>query len=75
MTDVSYFNTSEIELTITSLFSVKIMSYFGASDIIHSNVIDSFISEILKYKSWILASWHKRSWTVRFTPYIHLDIS
>ena len=23
---------------------------------------------ILKYKSWILASWRKRSWIVRFTP-------
>ena len=35
---------------------------------IYSNVTDSFISEILKYKSWILATWHKRSWTERFTP-------
>ena len=68
MTDDSYFNISEIKLSITSLFSVQIMSYLGASDIIYSDVIDSFISEILKYKSWILASWHKRSWTERFTP-------
>ena len=63
-----YFNISEMKLSITSLFSVQIMSYLGASDIIYSDVIDSFISEILKYKSWILASWRKRSWTVRFTP-------
>ena len=45
------------------------MPYLGASDIIYSDVIDSFISEILKYESWILASWRKRSWSVRFTPY------
>ena len=63
-----YFNISEKKLSITSLFSIQIMSYLGASDIIYSDVIDSFISEILKYKSWILVSWRKRSWTVRFTP-------
>ena len=64
-----YFNISEMRLSITSLFSVQIMSYLRASDIIYSDVIDSFISEILKYKSWILASWRKRSWTVRLTPF------
>jgi len=63
-----YFNMFEMKLSITSLFSVQIMSYLGASDIIYNDVIDSFISEILKYKSWILASWRIRSWTVRFTP-------
>ena len=50
-----YFNIYEIKQSITLLFSVKIMSYSGASDIIYSDMIDSFISEILKYKSWILA--------------------
>jgi len=44
-----YFNMSEMMLSITSLFSVKIVSYLGASHIIYSDVIDSFISEILKY--------------------------
>ena len=48
MTDVSYFNISEMKLSITSLFSVQIMSYLGASDIIYSDVIDSFISEIVR---------------------------
>ena len=67
MTDDFYFNISEIELSITLLFSVQIMSYLGASDIIYSDVIDSFISEILKYKSWILASSHERSWTMRLS--------
>ena len=32
MTDYSYFNISEIMLTITSLFSVQVMSYLKASD-------------------------------------------
>ena len=56
MNDDSYFKISEMKLSITSLFSGQITSYLGASDIIHSDVIDSVISEILKYKSWILAS-------------------
>ena len=64
-----YFNISEMKLIITSLFSVQIMSYLGASDMIYSDVIDSFFSEILKYKSWTLASWRKRSLTVRFPPF------
>ena len=51
-------------ITVFSLNNVILR----ALDIIYSDVIDSFISEILKYKSWILASWRKRSWTVRFTP-------
>ena len=45
-----------MKISITSLFSVQIMSYLRASDIIYSDVIDSFISEILKYKFLILAS-------------------
>ena len=45
MTDDFYFNISAIKLSITSLFSVQILSYLGASDMIYSNVIDSFISE------------------------------
>ena len=58
MTNDSYFNTSisEIQLSIISLFSVQIMSHLEVSDIIYSDVIDSFISEILKYTFWILAS-------------------
>ena len=50
MTDDSYFNISEIKLSITSLYSVQIMSNLGASDMIYSDVIDSFLLEILKYE-------------------------
>ena len=50
-----YFNISEMKLSITSSFSVQIMSHKGVLDIIYSDVIDIFILEILKHKSWILA--------------------
>ena len=33
----------------------------------NSDVFDGFISEVLKYKYWILEAWHKRSGTLRFT--------
>ena len=60
MTDDSYFNINEIKLSITSVFSVQIMSYLGASDIMYSDVIDSFISEILKYESLAIQSLTKK---------------
>ena len=68
MTDDSYFNISEIKLSITSLFSVQIMSYLAASDIIYSDVIDSFIPEILKYESLVIVSLTEKPWAVLFTP-------
>ena len=68
MTDDSYFNISEIKLSITSLFSVQIMSHLGVSDIIYSDVIDSFISEIFKYESSVIVSSTEKSWAVLFTP-------
>ena len=42
-----YFNIFEMKLSITSLFSVQIMSYLGASDIIYSDEIDSFKSFVI----------------------------
>ena len=54
MTEESYLNISEIKLSITSLFSVQIMSHLGISDKIYSDVIDSCISEILKYESSVI---------------------
>ena len=56
MTDDSYLNISEIKLSNTLLFSVQMMSYLGASDIIYSDVIESFNSEILKYESSVIQS-------------------
>ena len=34
----------------------------------NSELIDSLILEILKYKFWIFASWRERCCTVRLTP-------
>ena len=64
-----YFNISEMKLSITSLFSVQIMSYLGASDIIYSDVIESSISGILKYESSVIVSSTEKPWAVLFTPY------
>ena len=63
-----YFNISEMKLSVTSLFIISKAPEYDITWTENSDVIDSFVSEILKYKSWILASWRKISWTVRFTP-------
>ena len=63
-----YFNISEMRLSITSLFSVQIMSYLGASQVIYSDVIGSFISEILKYESSVIQSLTEKHRAVLFTP-------
>ena len=63
-----YFNFSEMKLSITSLYIISDAPKYDIILTEYNDVIDSFISEILKYKSWILASWRKISWTVRFTP-------
>ena len=64
-----YFNISEMKLSITSLFSVQILSYLGASDIIYSDVIiGSFISEILKYESSVIQFLTEKPYAVLFTP-------
>ena len=68
MTDNSYFNISEIKLSITSLFSVQIMSHSMVSDIIYSDVIDSFISKILNYELSVIVASTKKPWPILFTP-------
>ena len=68
MTGNSYFNISEIKLSITPLFSVQIMSYLGVSDILYSDVIYSLISEILKSESSVIVSSTEKPWAVLFTP-------
>ena len=64
-----YFNISEMKLSITSVYIISVAPKYDIIWTDKSDVIDRFISEILKYKSWILASCNKRSWTVRFTPF------
>ena len=61
MTDDSYFNISEMKLSITSLYIISDAPKYDIIWTENSDVIDSFISEILKYKYWILSSWRKRS--------------
>ena len=63
-----YFNISEMKLSITSLYIISDAPKYSIIWTENSNVTDSFIPEILKYKSWILVSRRKRFWTVRFTP-------
>ena len=70
MTDNSYFNIYELKLSITSLFSVQIKSYLAASDMIYSDVIDSFISEILKYELSVIQSSSEKPEAVLITPKI-----
>ena len=69
MTDDSYFNNSEIKLYQSSLY---IISDTPKCDLIwteNSNVIDSFISEILEYESSVIMSSTEKPWTVLFTPF------
>jgi len=55
-----------MKLSITSLYIISDAPKYGTIWTENSNVIDSIIPEILKYKSWILASWHRRYWIERF---------
>ena len=60
MTDDSYFNISEIKLSITSLYIISDAPKYDISWTENSDVIDSFISEILKYKSLDIESWTEK---------------
>ena len=64
-----YFNISHMKLAITSLY---IISDALKCDIIwteNSDVIDSFISEILKYESSVIESLTEKPQAVLFTPF------
>ena len=65
MTDDSYFS---MKLSIISLY---IISDAHQCDIIwteNSDMIDSFISDILKYESSVIVSSTEKPWAVLFTP-------
>ena len=49
------------------------MSYLGASDIIYSDVIDSFISEKLKYESSVIESLTQNSEPYYSHPYKYIQ--
>ena len=50
MTDYSYFNISDMKLSITSLYIISDAPKYDITWIGNSDVIDSFISEILVYE-------------------------
>ena len=56
MTNDSYFNISEMKLSITSLYIISDASKYDIIWTENSDVIDSFISEILKYESSVIQS-------------------
>ena len=67
MIDDSYFSISETKHSIPSLY---IISDTPKCDIIwteNSDLINSFISEILKYESSIIVSSTEKAWAVLFT--------
>ena len=56
MPDDSYFNISEMELSITSLYIIYDAPKYDIIGTENSDVIDSFISEILKYETSVIES-------------------
>ena len=68
MTNDSYFNISEMKLSITSLYIISDAPKYDIILTENSNVIDSFISEILKYESLVIVSSTEKPWAVVFTP-------
>ena len=58
-----YFNISEMKLSITSLYIISEATKYNIIWTENRDVIDSFISEILKYESSVIVSS-----TVLFTP-------
>ena len=56
MTDDSDFNFSEIKLTITSLNIIYVAPKYDIIWTENSDVINSFISEMLKYESSVIQS-------------------
>ena len=68
MNDDSYFNISKMKLTITSLYNISDTPKCNIVWTENSGVIDSFISEILKYKSSVIQSLAEKSLAGLFTP-------
>ena len=56
-----YFNISEINISITSLYIITDAPKYDIIGTENSDVIDSFISEILKYKSSVIQSLTEKS--------------
>ena len=63
-----YFNISEMKLSITSLYLISDAPKYDIIWTENSDVVDSFISEILKYESSVSVSSTEKPWAVLFTP-------
>ena len=76
MTDISYFNITEIKLSNTSPYILPVAQKYEIIWTENSDVIDSFISEILKYESSVTVSSTEKPGALLFTPTITiLDFS
>ena len=67
MTDVSYFNISEIKLSVTSLYIISDAPKYDIIWTENSEVIDTFISETLKYEMSVILSLAEKPWAVLCT--------
>ena len=72
MTDDSYFNMSEMKLSITSLYIIYDAPKYDNIWTKNINVIDSFISEIFKYESSVIQSLTEKPQAVLFTPHLYI---
>ena len=66
-----YFNIYEVKLSITLLYIISDAPKHGIIWTKNSDVIDSFISEILKYESWVIVSSTEKPWAVYYS---HLNL-
>ena len=64
MTNHSYFNIPEIKLSITSLYIISDTIKYYIIWTENNDVINSFISEILKYESSVIVSSIEKPWAV-----------
>ena len=64
-----FFNISEMKLSITSLYNISNVPKYDIIWTENSDVIDCFVSEILKYESSVFVSSTEKPWAVLFTSY------
>ena len=69
MADDSYFNISDLKLSIKSLYIISDALKYDIIWTENSDVIDCFISEILKYESSVIQSLAEKQYF--FIPIIH----
>ena len=68
MTDDSYFDVSQMKLSITSLYIISEAPKYDSIWTENSDLIDSFISEIIKYESSDIVSSTDKPWAILFIP-------